>query len=78
MGFFTLKTCAKTSGKYKGSHENIKLSALLLSAQLPDPTGYGRVVKDQEGNVIKVVEEKDATFEERLIREVNGGVYLFY
>ena len=59
-------------------YENIKLSALLLSAQLPDPTGYGRVVKDQEGNVIKVVEEKDATFEEKLIREVNGGVYLFY
>jgi len=59
-------------------YENIRLSALLLSAQLPDPTGYGRVVKDQEGNVIKVVEEKDATFEEKLIREVNGGVYLFY
>ncbi|MCS7261843.1 MAG: bifunctional UDP-N-acetylglucosamine diphosphorylase/glucosamine-1-phosphate N-acetyltransferase GlmU [Aquificaceae bacterium] len=59
-------------------HEGIKLSALLLSAQLPDPTGYGRIVKDQEGNVVKVVEEKEATPEEKLIKEVNGGLYLFY
>ncbi|MFN3264730.1 MAG: NTP transferase domain-containing protein, partial [Aquificaceae bacterium] len=59
-------------------YEGIKLSALLLSAQLPDPTGYGRVVKDQQGSVIRVVEEKDASFEEKLIREINGGVYIFY
>ena len=59
-------------------YENIKLSALLLSGFLPDPTGYGRVVKDQGGNVIKIVEEKDATVEEKQIREINGGVYFFY
>jgi bifunctional UDP-N-acetylglucosamine pyrophosphorylase/glucosamine-1-phosphate N-acetyltransferase len=59
-------------------YENIKLSALLLSGFLPDPTGYGRVVKDQCGNVIKIVEEKDATIEEKQIREINGGVYFFY
>jgi bifunctional UDP-N-acetylglucosamine pyrophosphorylase/glucosamine-1-phosphate N-acetyltransferase len=59
-------------------YENIKLSALLLSGFFPDPTGYGRVVKDQSGNVIKIVEEKDATIEEKQIREINGGVYFFY
>ncbi len=59
-------------------YEGIKLSGILLSAQLPDPTGYGRVVKDDRGNVVKVVEEKDASFEEKLIKEINGGVYLFY
>ncbi|MEJ7622339.1 MAG: bifunctional UDP-N-acetylglucosamine diphosphorylase/glucosamine-1-phosphate N-acetyltransferase GlmU [Aquificaceae bacterium] len=59
-------------------YEGIKLSALLLSTQLPDPTGYGRVIKDEKGNVVRVVEEKDASFEEKLIREINGGVYIFY
>lgn len=59
-------------------YEGIRLSALLLSAQLPDPKGYGRVIKDKEGNILRIVEEKDATVEERLIREVNGGVYFFY
>ncbi len=59
-------------------YEGIRLSALLLSSQLPDPTGYGRVIKDEKGNVIKVVEEKDASFEEKLIREINAGVYMFY
>jgi len=59
-------------------YENIKLSALLLSGFFPDPTGYGRVVKDHSGNVIKIVEEKDATIEEKQIREINGGVYFFY
>ncbi|WP_333784480.1 bifunctional UDP-N-acetylglucosamine diphosphorylase/glucosamine-1-phosphate N-acetyltransferase GlmU [Thermocrinis sp.] len=59
-------------------YENVKLSALILSSFLPDPTGYGRIVKDDQGNVIKIVEEKDASFEEKQIKEINGGVYLFY
>ncbi|MDW8434344.1 MAG: bifunctional UDP-N-acetylglucosamine diphosphorylase/glucosamine-1-phosphate N-acetyltransferase GlmU [Aquificaceae bacterium] len=59
-------------------YEGKRLSALLLSAQLPDPTGYGRVVKNSEGNVVRVVEEKDASPEERMISEVNGGLYMFY
>jgi len=59
-------------------YEGIKLSALVLTSFLPDPTNYGRVVKDQEGNVVKIVEEKEASFEEKKINEVNGGVYIFY
>ena len=59
-------------------YEKQKVSALILSSFFPDPTGYGRVVKDDKGNVIKIVEEKDASFEEKQIREINGGVYLFY
>lgn len=58
-------------------YEGVKLACTLLSAFLPDPTGYGRVVKDQEGYVMKIVEEKDATFEEKKINEINGGVYIF-
>ena len=59
-------------------YENVKLSAVLLSASLPDPTGYGRIVKDEKGNVVKIVEEREADFQEKQIREVNGGIYLFY
>src|SRR5690554_923263 len=46
----------------------------LLTVNLPDPYGYGRVVRDGSGRVIKIVEEKDATEDERKIREVNTGI----
>lgn len=59
-------------------YEKEKLSGAILTGFLPDPTGYGRVIKDSNGNVIKVVEEKDASFEEKKVNEVNGGVYIFY
>jgi bifunctional UDP-N-acetylglucosamine pyrophosphorylase / glucosamine-1-phosphate N-acetyltransferase len=45
----------------------------LLTANLPDPTGYGRILRDAGGRVSRIVEEKDATTEERLICEINTG-----
>jgi UDP-N-acetylglucosamine diphosphorylase/glucosamine-1-phosphate N-acetyltransferase len=48
-----------------------------LSAILEDPTGYGRVIKNREGEFVKIVEEKDATPSERMTREVNSGIYCF-
>jgi len=50
-------------------------NAVILSAELPDPSGYGRIIRD--GEKIRIVEHKDATEEERKIREVNGGFYIF-
>ncbi len=47
----------------------------LVTATPPDPTGYGRILRDDRGNVIGVVEEKDASPEERAITEVNAGIY---
>jgi bifunctional UDP-N-acetylglucosamine pyrophosphorylase/glucosamine-1-phosphate N-acetyltransferase len=47
----------------------------IVTATPPDPTGYGRILRDQRGNVIGVVEEKDATAEERALGEVNAGIY---
>ena len=44
---------------------------------LPDPTGYGRVLRTQDGEVIAIVEQADATPQQRAIREVNSGVYAF-
>ncbi|SOB43579.1 bifunctional glucosamine-1-phosphate N-acetyltransferase/UDP-N-acetylglucosamine pyrophosphorylase [Weissella viridescens] len=49
----------------------------VLTAQAPDPTGYGRIVRDEQGNVVRIVEQKDATPEEAAIHEINTGVYVF-
>jgi bifunctional UDP-N-acetylglucosamine pyrophosphorylase/glucosamine-1-phosphate N-acetyltransferase len=49
----------------------------LLSATLPDPTGYGRVLRDGEGSVASIVEQKDATPEQRQVSEINSGNYAF-
>ena len=47
----------------------------LLTAKMPEPKGYGRILRGQKGEVIGIVEEKDASEKERLINEVNAGVY---
>ena len=46
----------------------------LLTVELPDPTGYGRIMRDEAGRVRRIVEEKDASAEERRVREVNTGI----
>ena len=46
----------------------------ILSVMLPDPTGYGRVVRDGAGTVVRIVEHKDANAKERAIHECNSGV----
>jgi len=48
----------------------------VLTALLDNPKGYGRIVKDDEGTLLRIVEERDATEEERKIREINSGIYL--
>jgi bifunctional UDP-N-acetylglucosamine pyrophosphorylase / glucosamine-1-phosphate N-acetyltransferase len=49
---------------------------VLLTVNLPNPTGYGRIVRDTQGDVLSIVEEKDATAEQREIQEVNTGILL--
>ena len=49
-------------------------SIALLTVALADPAGYGRVVRDGAGNVVRIVEQKDANTKERAIREVNTGL----
>ena len=49
----------------------------ILSVRLKDPTGYGRVVRDESGSFERVVEQKDATDEEKLLDEINSGIYCF-
>ncbi|HTZ21973.1 MAG TPA: NTP transferase domain-containing protein, partial [Opitutaceae bacterium] len=52
-------------------------AAVLMTAMMKDPTGYGRVIHDTHGNVIRIVEQKAATPEELAIREANMGIYCF-
>jgi len=49
----------------------------MVTFEASEPSGYGRVITDSGGHVKKIVEEKDATFEEKKIREVNAGCYCF-
>jgi bifunctional UDP-N-acetylglucosamine pyrophosphorylase/glucosamine-1-phosphate N-acetyltransferase len=49
-------------------------SLKVLTTQLNDPTGYGRIVRDEDGDMVAIVEEKDADEETRLIDEVNTGI----
>ncbi len=46
----------------------------LLTAQLDDPTGYGRIVRNEQGRILRIVEQKDASDSEREIREINTGI----
>jgi len=59
------------------THRRGEAAATILSAELADPTDYGRIVRDTEGRVQAIVEEKSATPEQRAIREVNSSIYCF-
>lgn len=58
-------------------HEETNAKATILTARAEDPTGYGRIVRNDNGFVEKIVEHKDATEQERSINEINTGTYCF-
>ena len=63
--------------KFTAAHEASNCAATVLIAKMPDATGYGRIIREEDGTFKKIIEEKDATDFERKIREVNAGVYCF-
>lgn len=58
-------------------HEQSGAKATILSAMMDNPTGYGRIIRDENGQVQKIVEQKDATEDEQKVKEINTGTYCF-
>jgi bifunctional UDP-N-acetylglucosamine pyrophosphorylase/glucosamine-1-phosphate N-acetyltransferase len=60
-----------------GAHSFRNDQATVVTAEAPDPAGYGRIVRDEEGRILDIVEDRDASEKERAIREVNASIYAF-
>jgi bifunctional UDP-N-acetylglucosamine pyrophosphorylase/glucosamine-1-phosphate N-acetyltransferase len=63
--------------QFVAAHAAGKFAASVLTAEHPDPTGYGRIIRDDNDELLRIVEEKDATDDEKFIFEINSGVYAF-
>jgi UDP-N-acetylglucosamine pyrophosphorylase len=58
-------------------HHESDAVATVLTAELADPTGYGRIIRNESGDVLGIVEQKDATEDQKNIKEINSGIYVF-
>lgn len=59
------------------AHHQQDNAVTVLTAELDRPFGYGRIIRDQNDQVVKIVEEKDASVDEKKVKEVNSGMYCF-
>ncbi len=59
------------------AHETGGYAATVLTAEFEEPAGYGRMIKNRSGELLKIVEEKDAAAAEKQIKEINSGMYCF-
>lgn len=66
-----------TLRKLLAAHKKKGVSAVVLTALTDDPAGYGRILRGPKNDFLKIVEEKDASADEKLIEEVNTGTYVF-
>lgn len=68
---------ADTLAALVSAHREQRACVTVLTTTVPDATGYGRILRTQDGEVIAIVEETDATPQQRAIREINSGIYAF-
>ena len=68
---------ADTLAELIDTHRQHPAAVTVLTTTVPDATGYGRILRTQDGEVIAIVEETDATPQQRAIREINAGIYAF-
>ena len=67
----------ETLGQLLETREGEDADQVILTATLKDSQGYGRIIRDRQGNAVDIVEEKDALPEQRAIREINTGFHCF-
>src|SRR3954464_13888542 len=67
----------ETLGALVADHAASDRAITVLTAEVPDPFGYGRVIRDQAGAVTAIVEEKDADAEQTALREISSGIFAF-
>lgn len=68
---------AETISNTVKAHKDNNNSATVITAELHDPTGYGRIVRNSDNSVVGIVEHRDATDNQKCIKEVNSGMYCF-
>ena len=68
---------AQTLAALVREHANAANAVTVLTARVDDPSGYGRIIRDDAGQLAEIVEDADATAEQRAVREINSGCYAF-
>ncbi|MGH9836644.1 MAG: bifunctional UDP-N-acetylglucosamine diphosphorylase/glucosamine-1-phosphate N-acetyltransferase GlmU [Blastocatellia bacterium] len=68
---------AETLQKLIAEHERGRHAATLLTIRIEDPPAYGRIIRDSQGNFLKIIEERDCAPEQKAITELNPGFYCF-
>jgi bifunctional UDP-N-acetylglucosamine pyrophosphorylase/glucosamine-1-phosphate N-acetyltransferase len=68
---------AETLSKLIAHHRETAAACSILSVEMQNPTGYGRIVRGEDGSFARIVEQRDASPEQRQIREINSGIYCF-
>jgi bifunctional UDP-N-acetylglucosamine pyrophosphorylase / glucosamine-1-phosphate N-acetyltransferase len=67
----------ETLAALRDEHRRRRAAVTVLTAEVPDPTGYGRILRDADGTVQAIIEHRDADEAQRAIREINSGIYVF-
>jgi len=68
---------AATLTRLLETHRAARAAATVLTTVVDEPYGYGRIVRDEAGEIVRIVEERDASGDERAIKEINSGIYAF-
>ena len=68
---------ADTLAGFVSTHREAQAAGTVLSTILDDATGYGRIIRSEDGHLDRIVEHKDATAEELAVNEINAGIYIF-